>query len=246
MPVDHTEPPSFYPAGPGYVRCLAEMIVLASRSHLTRGFLDHLTGLSTEALTALLMCLARHPAQPWGRLSNAFVGLVDGVCAGMMCLRPDLADRDFPFAPKALADCAQDINLSRDEVQDILKRQRAYAMGLPALAEPVRPGTYLLEYLAVRRENRGRGVGAGLLRRALHEAAKAGGAEVVLYVDMGNERALSFYHGFGFRRQAAYPFGPDMAPYGPGVLRLGKDIGPDDLETTRDWKEIFVLPPKGA
>jgi len=217
MPVNNTEPLSVYRAGPGYAKCLADMILLASRSHHKRGFLDHLTGLPEPTIIRLLARLAMHPAQPWGRIDNTYVALVDGVCSGTVTVREDLSTPDYPFSPQALRDLAPDLAISPEQVADILSRQQAFVSALPAVTEPASPGTWLVEYLGVRRENQAGGVARGLMARTTQDVRAAGGKALELYCDLGNTRAERLFAALGFTLVREYRYGPGMDVYGQGV-----------------------------
>ena len=220
MPVNNTEPLSVYRAGPGYAKCLAEMILLASRSHHKRGFLDHLTGLPEPVILKMLAGLAMHPAQPWGRIDNTYVALVDGVCSGTVTVREDISTPDYPFSPSALEDLAPGLGLHPEHVADILSRQRAFVNALPAVTEPASPGTWLVEYLGVRRENRAAGVARGLMARTAQEVRAAGGKALELYCDLGNRRAERLFAALGYTLVKLYRYGPGMDAYGEGVSLL--------------------------
>ena len=220
MPVNNTEPLSVYRAGPGYAKCLAEMILLASRSHHKRGFLDHITELPEPVILGLLAGLAMHPDQPWGRIDNTCVALVDGVCSGTVTVREDISTPDYPFSPRALEDLAPGLGLSPEHVADILARQRDFVNALPAVTEPASPGTWLVEYLGVRRENRAGGVARGLMARAEQDVRAAGGKVLELYCDLGNTRAEKLFATLGYTLVRKYSYGPGMEVYGAGVSLL--------------------------
>lgn len=224
MPVDNTEPLSVYKAGPGYAPCLAKMILAATRGHRKRGFLDLLTGLPEPNILRLLALLAVHPAQPWGRLDNTWVALVDGVCAGTVTMCSDIHTRDYPFSPLALADAAGSLGIPPVQVSDILARQKAFVDQLAAFDEPAPAGTWLVEYLGVRPENRAGGVARGLMARAAREVKNAGGTALELYCDVGNVRAERLFAALGFTLASLYRYGPGFEAYGEGVRRLRLDL----------------------
>ncbi|WP_243361650.1 GNAT family N-acetyltransferase [Fundidesulfovibrio terrae] len=220
MPVNNTEPLSVYRAGPGYAKCLADMILLASRAHRKRGFLDHITGLPEPEIIRLLSILAMHPDQPWGRIDNTYVALVDGVCSGTVTVRPELATRDYPFAPPALRDAAARMGLAGAQVRDILGRQEAYVDSLSVFDEPTQPGAWLVEYLGVRRENQATGVARGLMARAADDGRKAGGATLELYCDTGNTRAEQLFAMLGYELVRKYRYDPVVEVCGEAVKRF--------------------------
>jgi len=224
MPVDNTEPLSVYRAGPGYARCLADMILLASRSHHKRGFLDHLTGLPEPLILNLLARLAMHPAQLWGRIDNTYVALVDGVCSGTVTVREDISTPDYPFSPHALRDLAPGLGLTDEDVAGIVSRQQAFVNAMPAVTEPATPGTWLVEYLGVRRENRAGGVARGLMARVEQDLRAAGAKALELYCDLGNTRAERLFSTLGFTLVREYRYGPGMEIYGEGVSLLKLEL----------------------
>jgi GNAT superfamily N-acetyltransferase len=228
MPVNNTEPLSVYRAGPGYAKCLADMILLASRAHRKRGFLDHITGLPEPDIIRLLSILAMHPDQPWGRIDNTYVALVDGVCSGTVTVRPELATRDYPFAPMALRDAASRMKLPDALVRDILTRQKAFTDSLSVFEEDAQPGAWLVEYLGVRRENQAAGVARGLMARAMDDVRQAGGKTLELYCDTGNTRAERLFAMLGFTLVREYTYGPVVAPvfalYGESVKRMRLEL----------------------
>jgi len=56
--------------------------------------------------------------------------------------------------------------------------------------------------ISVRRKHWGKGVGSGLMKEILHAARELGFRRLMLGVFDGNERALSLYSKFGFKREA--------------------------------------------
>ena len=224
MPVNNTEPLSIYKAGPGWAECLAKMILAACRSHRTRGFMDYLLQLPEPAIIRLLARLALHPAQQWGRIDNTYVALVDGVCSGTVTVRTEINSRDYPFTPLALAEVAPSLGITPSQVADILARQKAFVDQLSAFAEPMPPGTWLVEYLAVRYENRSAGVAKGLMARAMQEVKAAGGAALELYCDLGNTRAERLFASLGFALVKEYRYAPKMKACGEGVRRLRLEL----------------------
>jgi GNAT superfamily N-acetyltransferase len=68
-----------------------------------------------------------------------------------------------------------------------------------------------LEDMVVDPAWRGRGIGAGLLNRALAEARLKGCTRITLLTDSGNHRAMRFYTRAGFARSAMAPFRRRMA-----------------------------------
>jgi len=224
MPVNNTEPLSVYRAGPGYAKCLADMILLASRGHRKRGFLDHLTGLPEPEIIRLLSILAMHPDQPWGRIDNTYVALVDGVCSGTVTVRPELASRDYPFDPTALEDACARMGLAPGQAREILARQEAYVAGLSVFEEEALPGAWLVEYLGVRRENQAGGAARGLLARAERDVRDAGGTALELYCDLGNTRAERLFAALGYTLVKEYRYGPGFEACGDGFRRLRLEL----------------------
>jgi GNAT superfamily N-acetyltransferase len=221
MPVNNTEPLSVYRAGPGYAHCLAGMILSACRGHLKRGFLDDITGLAELDILALLAALAKHPGQPWGRIDNSYVALVDGVCSGMVTVREEIVRPDYPFAPGPLREAAGKLGITPEAVEAILARQRAFVEQLPAFTEPVFPGGWLVEYVSTRYENRSAGVARALMARAEADIRAAGGSALEAYCDMGNTRAERLFASLGFTLVKEYFYIPEMRPlWGEGTRRL--------------------------
>ena len=224
MPVNNTEPLSVYRAGPGYDKCLADMILAACRGHHKRGFLDYLLELPDADTVRLLTHLAVHPAQAWGRIDETYVARVDGVCSGTVTMCREKDTRDYPFSPEALNGVASRLGMGPDVVAAILARQKAYVDQMPAFDEPAPPGTWLVEYLAVRPENRAGGVARGLMARAADEARNAGGLALELYCDFGNTRAERLFAALGFGVVREYRYLPELAACGEGVRRLRLEL----------------------
>jgi len=212
MPVNNTEPLSVYPAGPGYAPCLAAMILASSRAHRLRGFVDRLLDLREPAILKLLARLALDPGQLCGRIDNAYVALVDGVCAGMVTVRPAGRLEEYPFSPGALEEAASALRLDAAWTGRVLERQRDFVSGLPRSREPMQEGVWFVEHLAVRYENRSAGVARGLLDRVGADARGAGGTVLELYCETGNARAEALCATLGF-----VPASPE-AP-GPRLMR---------------------------
>ncbi|WP_243312855.1 GNAT family N-acetyltransferase [Fundidesulfovibrio agrisoli] len=203
MPVNNTEPLSVYAAGPGYAPCLAAMILDSSRAHRLRGFIEHILDLPKPKALRLLARLAAHPAQLCGRIGNAYVALVDGVCSGMVTVRPAGRLEEFPFSPEALAEAGAAERLGGAWLEGALKRQRAFTGALAGARGPAPAGTWSVEYLAVRYENRSAGVARALLGRVAAEVRDAGGNALELYCEAGNLRAEAMCSALGFE-----PAGP--------------------------------------
>lgn len=224
MPVNNTEPLSVYRAGPGYARCLAEMIVMASRGHNRRGYLDRLLDMPEERITDVLAALAMHPGQLWGRIDNAFVALVDGVCSGMATAREAASMGEFPFSREAFEEVGARLKLAPEAVAQVLERQDELAVRFEASRTRFAPGTWLVEYVAVRRENRAGGVARGLMERIAAEAAAAGGKGLELFCEMGNVRAERLYASLGFRPVWEYRYPGELAGQGQGIRRLRREL----------------------
>lgn len=224
MPVNNTEPLSVYKAGPGYAPCLARMVLLASRAHRKRGFLDWITGLEEADIIRLLSILAMDRQQPWGRIDNTWVALVDGVCSGTVTVRPELATRDYPFAPKALEEACGRMGLEPGQARGILARQEEFVNALSVFEEEAEPGAWLVEYLGVRRENQAAGVAMGLMARAAEESRKAGATSLELYCDVGNTRAERLFAKLGFMPVREYRYARVLGSSGEVVTRLRRDL----------------------
>lgn len=218
MPVNNTEPLSVYRAGPGYAKCLSDIILAASRAPYKRGFLDHLLQMPEASILRLLGRLAMHPAQEWGRIDNTFAALVDGVCAGTVTVREKLRPCEFPFTPEALRDVARHLGMDAPQVEAVLTRQRTWLAHLPIDAE-CPPGVWQAHYLGARREFRGGGVARGLMERAIGEITASGGTALELLCAMGNTRAEQLFASLGFTVVEERRFGPGFEHLGIGTRR---------------------------
>jgi GNAT superfamily N-acetyltransferase len=220
-PVDNTEPLSIYAAGPGQAPCLARMILAAARGRRLSGFLDVLLRVPERTILDILARLSVHPAQVWGRLDRTQVALVDGVCAGTITFGPEPEPSPYPFTPQALKDAAARAGLTPAQVLAGLTRQQAYMAQWPELfAGRAEPGTWLIEYLGVRRENRLGGVAQGLMTRARDMAGAAGASRLELYQDQDNALAGRLFASLGYKLVGTYAPAPGMEAYGPAVNRL--------------------------
>lgn len=219
MPVDNTEPLSVYRAGPGYSDCLANMALAASRAHHKRGFLDSILGLPAHEIVRMLSRLAMHPGQKWGRTDNSYVALVDGVCSGMCTVRPAGTRDEFLFSPGAFRDVAVALKKDAAWIDAALERADAFAGAVFPL-EPAPEGTWRLEWLAVRHENRSAGVARGLLDRALDDIRAGGGKRIEALCEMGNVRAERLFGTFGFEAVREFPYPQGLPEPGTGFRLL--------------------------
>jgi len=221
MPVDNTEPLSVYRAGPGYSDCLANMALAASRAHHKRGFLDSILDLPAHGIVRLLSRLAMHPDQKWGRTENSYVALVDGVCSGMCTVRPADSRDAFLFSPGAFRDVAVTLKKDAAWIEAALKRTKAFAEAVFP-SEPAPAGTWRLEWLAVRHENRSAGVARGLMARAVDDIRHAGGLRLDALCETGNVRAERMFGSLGFRVEREFPYPSGLPEPGRGfkLLRL--------------------------
>ncbi|MFZ5427272.1 MAG: GNAT family N-acetyltransferase [Thermodesulfobacteriota bacterium] len=222
MPVDNTEPLSVYRAGPGYSACLANMALAASRAHHKRGFLDSILGLPAHGIVRVLSRLALHPGQKWGRVENSYVALVDGVCSGMATVRPAGTRDEFLFSLEAFRDVAATLKMDARWTQAALERRDAFAEAVFP-AEPASEGTWRLEWLAVRHENRSAGVARGLLERALADVRAAGAARVEVLCEIGNVRAERLSGTFGFEAVREFPYPAGLPEPGTGFRLLRRE-----------------------
>lgn len=224
MPVNNTEPLSVYRAGPGYAPCLAEMLLAASRGHLKRGFLDALLSLPEPRILKLLTLMASAQPQRWARIENAFVALVDGVCAGIAVARPATNAPEL-LEPKALFQAGAALKLTTQHIEAILVRQAQLCNAQPARTEPLAPGVWFVDCIGVRYENRSAGVGRALLSRIIEESAPAGATALETWCVMGNTRAQGLFTALGFtvEQQRLYP-ADRQAAWGQGVQRLRLDL----------------------
>jgi ribosomal protein S18 acetylase RimI-like enzyme len=93
------------------------------------------------------------------------------------------------------------------------------------LMPPVRRDTLYVASLSVRPENRGKGIGGQLLRRAIDEAPGLGLRAVALDVAARNEGAIRFYrrHGFGLVEERRTP--PRRGLPAGGSIRMERSLG---------------------
>jgi GNAT superfamily N-acetyltransferase len=159
-------------------------------------------------------------ANNWGQLSD-FLVLEDaeaGPVAASAAYRSNLADWR-PMTPDGFERTAARLgwgpDLSRQVWMAFVRRFGMFG-NAPQLKQPA---DYVIEYIAVEPEHRGRGLGAKLLAAHANRARSEGWKTMGVSAMYGNEPALRAYLKFGF--EEAYRLGPEhyRGAY-PGMIRL--------------------------
>ena len=196
---------------------LAEIILIASRSHLGRGGWDlGLPGPDPERLR-ILAGLARAPTRTFCHHSLYLVAEVDGVPAAGLC----------GFATETLD--GLDPNPIIQAVAgwtsaELAEANRRLAPFMTCVAEPP-PGAWIVEFVATLPPFRRQGLGTALLEEIVARGRRAGHGLAQIEVLIGNTPAQRAYEKVGFRVVGERTH-PDFeaALHCPGIRRLWRDL----------------------
>lgn len=212
--------PTIRPAAPEDIPFLARVMYDSMLPGVGRGVFDtSLEGAGVEPLAFHEALLASH-ANNWGQLEDFLVlDLPDRPrAAAAAAYRSDLADRR-PLTAEGFKAVTEQLGWPQEVARGFWRRfVGVYGLfgNAPMLAQPA---DYVLEYVAVDPELRGRGLVAPLLEAHTTRAREAGHATIGVSAMFGNEPALRAYLKCGFEEHLR--LGPEQ--YGgafPGMIRL--------------------------
>jgi ribosomal protein S18 acetylase RimI-like enzyme len=199
---------------------LAEVVLLASRSHLPKGVWDFFVPDDEKRRSFLTQLLVTGPAS-WCHWRNFLVCEVDGVrAAGLSGYAED--EPDMMTEDDAIAQALAAIGTSDAEAAAGFERLAPF---LTCLMPPI--GTpWIVEWVATLPPYRRRGLVDGLLHRVLDEGRRRRRGRAQIMVIDGNVSAQRAYERVGFvvhEVRHTAPFRDLMGS--PGLVRLSQRLG---------------------
>jgi GNAT superfamily N-acetyltransferase len=182
--------PAIRPACESDADFLAWAILASQRGHVGRGWLDIALGLSETETLAFARRLTLAQTQSWWHASKFFVAEMDGIAAATLCALP--ASEAAASASNALQEVGAGMGLDMAAIQ----QRGSY------VSECWMPGdqeAWLIEHVATRPDQRGRGIALALLGHAVAAGKKNGCTKVQITFLIGNESAERSYLKAGFQ-----------------------------------------------
>jgi translation initiation factor 4G len=206
-------------ATPDDAAFLAWVQLIAARSHLTYGPVDHILGLPEAETLTFLEKLCLTDGAHWCHQSRFLVAEVDGEPAGALCaFDPERHGGDALNA--AWADV-----LLRGETEADLREVALRAAEIGTCMPDYAEGAWVVENVATRPEFRGRGIVHDLLMAALNRGREQGFTRGQIAVLVGNETARRAYLRAGFEPDLEKRHPDFAAALGcPGIERLLRDL----------------------
>ena len=195
---------------------LAQVMLLAARSHLERGFWDiTLAGSETERL-GYLERLARTSTPSWAHYTHFLVAEVDGQPAAGLCgYDPRLAG--IPVLSQAMDEVGSELGWSEVERAAPWERFVPISTCISDDAE----GAWIIENVATLPTFRRRGLVNALLHEVLDKGRKKGHSLAQISVIIGNTPAQCAYEKIGFEVADEKRHPDFLAVVGePGMRRL--------------------------
>jgi GNAT superfamily N-acetyltransferase len=171
---------------------LAEVMLLASRSHLSRGFWDLVV--AEEVLLDFLELLTLIDSASFCHYSNFLLGETEeGPAAALSAYEPGA---DGMLSPGQLIAAAwEEFGWPDEELLDAYERLEPYQTALPEQ----RPGLWTIEWVATIPLMRRRGFITALLDRILDEGRTRDYDRAQITTFIGNESAIRGYERLGFQ-----------------------------------------------
>jgi GNAT superfamily N-acetyltransferase len=182
--------PAIRPACESDADFLAWAILASRRGHVGRGWLDIALGLSETETLAFARRLTLTQTQSWWHASKFFVAEMDGIAAATLCALP--ASEAAASASNALQEVGAGMGLDMAAIQ----QRGSY------VSECWMPGdqeAWLIEHVATRPDQRGRGIALALLGHAVAAGKKNGRTKAQITFLIGNESAERSYLKAGFQ-----------------------------------------------
>lgn len=179
-------------ARPGDKKEVAGLIHVATSSHLNVGIFDYILGTSKEETIKYLESLFTTMSRSWNHWSYSHVAEINGkVAANTTAYSEDetgLVNFIIAFGEVLLNWKLSDINKMRKRAE-ILNNIKPSAP----------PDRWILEYVAVFPEYRGRGLISDLFDEALQEGKDKGYKQAQISFAIGNSKAEKVYKKLGFQ-----------------------------------------------
>jgi ribosomal protein S18 acetylase RimI-like enzyme len=198
---------------------IAWTILAAQRGHRPRGWFDIALDRPGPECLALVRAIALAPSRSWWHTSHFLIAEVDGTAAAALCaLRAGGATAD---ARSAIAEAANAAGLDAAELSAISQRG-AYVRSCWIMGDD---DNWLIEHVAARPSQRGRGLVQALLEHALAAGKHAGYSRASIVFYIGNEAAERCYAraGFAFAEEKRDPEF-EARTGAPGFRRFERDL----------------------
>ncbi len=211
--------PTVRSAQPGDAPFLAWAILAATRSHLPGGWFDIVLGTSTPETLRFLEQLLVTPTRSWWHWSRFLVAELQGRPVG--ALSAFRASEGYPLSGAAMAEASAKFGWSQEtQAQMWARGGYLFTCGFEDDEDP-----WVLENIATVPSERGRGVTAALIERALEEGRRHGAPLAQITFFIGNDSAARAYTRAGFtlldtRRHADF----EKASGAPGLQRARRPL----------------------
>jgi len=194
---------------------LARVILMATRSHLSRGLFDLLFPGSDDERLALIEALVVHPAECHCHWGGFLVAELDSEPVGALCGFEPLVKTPARLE-RAIVESMLRAGLG-DELETARLSVEPFERCRPEIPDDV----WVVEWVAVEPAHRGQGVLPPLMDAILAEGRRRGYRQAQLALMLGNDRAERAYERHGFRIVGARTH-PSMerAVGSPGVARM--------------------------
>jgi ribosomal protein S18 acetylase RimI-like enzyme len=188
---------SIRPAEAGDAEFIAWVMETAARSHLRRGFW-HVLFPEEGPRRAMLEALAVHPAKCHCHHGGFLIAERDGEPVGALSGYEPFLKNEQRFQRAVVGSLVQ-LGAEEEQLDELELRVSPFMLCKPEFPEHC----WVVEWVAVRPEARGRGVVDALLSAILDEGRARGYEQAQLAYMLGNERAEAVYRRHGFEVVAA-------------------------------------------
>lgn len=217
------QPTTIVEANPDHSPFLAKTILSASRSHLARGPFDFAMNVATDELLAVLEWMTLSDFVSNCHFSKFVVAEQNGRPVGALAAF-ESGDPDLLPLGAAFADAYTGMGYDEAELPSVLSRLDATRACLP----PAESRTWVVEWVAVEPEFRGRNICRQLLSKALQLGADRSLPLSQISTYLGNEAAIAAYSKMGFRATREYcnpEFASLIGP--PGMVAMTRELVPE-------------------
>lgn len=205
-------------ANPKHAPFIAWVILTAFRSHMEKGFWDHLIGGTDEGLLRYLETLATTDAPHWAHLPLFIVAEVDGVPAAALS-----GYFDEEHGAGRLREGMLEADAKTGRTPD--PARIADAMTIMAVVPEHPPWAWIVEDVATRPEFRRQGLVDALMREIMERGRKRGATVSDISVFIGNDGAQAAYEKAGYEVVAEKRDAGFEAVYkSPGIRTLRRAL----------------------
>lgn len=207
-------------AEPEHSEFLAWAVLKASRSQLDQGPFDMAFNLPEEELLTLLECVILSDIKSSCHFSNFLVAELDGQPVGTLSVHDPGAPGVLPLGA-ALADAYECLRYESDKFVQAMAQLEVVQRCLP----PSLPGTWIVEWVAVRHEYWRQGIASGLLQDGLAKGRQRALRQAQVSTYIGNQNAIATYEKNGFKTLRERRDPGFQAKFGvPGIVTLMHDL----------------------